>query len=34
MRDNPGAAMRYFTYSNVYLSIIFTAIAADVLVLS
>jgi len=34
LRDNPGAAMRYFTYSNVYLSIIFTAIAADVLVLS
>ena len=34
LRDHPEAAMKYFTYSNVYLSIIFIAIAADVLVLA
>ncbi len=34
LRDHPEAAMKYFTYSNVYLSLIFIAIAADVLVLS
>jgi len=34
LRDHPEAAMKYFTYSNVYLSIIFIAIAADVLILS
>jgi protoheme IX farnesyltransferase len=34
LRDHPGAAMKYFTYSNVYLSVIFIAIAVDVLVLS
>lgn len=33
LRDHPEAAMKYFTYSNVYLSIIFIAIAVDVLVL-
>jgi len=33
VRDHPEAAMRYFTYSNVYLSVIFVAIAVDVLVL-
>jgi len=34
LRDHPEAAMKYFTYSNVYLSFIFIAIAADVLVLA
>lgn len=34
LRDHPEAAMKYFTYSNIYLSVIFIAIAADVLVLS
>ena len=33
LRDHPEAAMKYFTYSNVYLSVIFIAIAVDVLVL-
>ncbi|MGA9597336.1 MAG: heme o synthase [Acidimicrobiia bacterium] len=33
LRDHPEAAMRYFTYSNVYLSVVFIAIAVDVLVL-
>jgi heme O synthase-like polyprenyltransferase len=33
LRENPEAAMRYFGYSNVYLSVIFVAIAVDVLVL-
>jgi protoheme IX farnesyltransferase len=33
LRDHPEAAMKYFGYSNVYLSIIFVAIAVDVLVL-
>jgi heme o synthase len=33
LRDRPEAAMKYFTYSNVYLSVIFLAIAVDVLVL-
>ncbi len=33
LRDHPEAAMRYFGYSNVYLSVIFIAIAIDVLVL-
>jgi len=33
LRDHPEAAMKYFGYSNVYLSIIFIAIAVDVLVL-
>lgn len=33
LRDRPQAAMTYFSYSNVYLSIVFTAIAVDVLVL-
>jgi len=33
LRDHPEAAMKYFTYSNVYLSVIFLAIAVDVLVL-
>ncbi len=34
LRDHPEAAMRYFGYSNVYLSVIFIAIAGDVLVLA
>jgi protoheme IX farnesyltransferase len=34
LRDHPEAAMKYFTYSNVYLSLIFIAIAVDVLVLA
>ncbi len=34
LRDHPQAAMKYFTYSNVYLSVIFIAVAVDVLVLS
>ena len=34
LRDHPEAAMKYFTYSNVYLSVIFIAIAVDVLVLT
>ena len=34
LRDHPEAAMKYFTYSNVYLSVIFIAIAVDVLVLA
>jgi protoheme IX farnesyltransferase len=33
LRDHPEAAMRYFTYSNVYLGLVFTAVAVDVLVL-
>jgi protoheme IX farnesyltransferase len=33
LRDHPEAAMKYFGYSNVYLSVVFTAIAVDVLVL-
>jgi protoheme IX farnesyltransferase len=33
LRDHPEAAMKYFGYSNVYLSVIFIAIAADVLIL-
>lgn len=33
LRDHPEAAMKYFTYSNAYLSVIFVAIAVDVLVL-
>mgnify|MGYP001812489540 CR=1 FL=1 len=33
LRDHPEAAMKYFGYSNVYLSVIFLAIAVDVLVL-
>ncbi len=33
LRDHPKAAMKYFGYSNVYLSVIFLAIAVDVLVL-
>jgi heme O synthase-like polyprenyltransferase len=33
LRDHRDAAMRYFIYSNVYLSVIFIAIAVDVLVL-
>jgi protoheme IX farnesyltransferase len=33
LRDHPEAAMKYFTYSNIYLSVIFVAIAVDVLVL-
>ncbi len=32
LRDHPEAAMKYFGYSNVYLSVIFIAIAVDVLV--
>lgn len=34
LRDHPEAAMRYFGYSNVYLSVIFVAIAVDVMVLA
>lgn len=34
LRDHPEAAMKYFGYSNVYLSVIFLAIAIDVLVLA
>ncbi|MDJ0923606.1 MAG: heme o synthase [Acidimicrobiia bacterium] len=34
LRDHPEAAMKYFGYSNVYLSVIFIAIAFDVLVLA
>jgi protoheme IX farnesyltransferase len=34
LRDHPGAAMKYFGYSNVYLSVIFLSIAIDVLVLA
>jgi protoheme IX farnesyltransferase len=33
LRDHPEAAMKYFGYSNVYLSVVFIAIAIDVLVL-
>lgn len=33
LRDHPEAAMKYFGYSNVYLSVIFVAVAVDVLVL-
>lgn len=33
LRDHPEAAMKYFGYSNVYLSVIFVAVAADVLIL-
>ena len=33
LRNHPEAAMKYFGYSNVYLSVIFIAIAVDVLVL-
>lgn len=31
---SPGAAMRMFTFSNAYLALLFTALAADVIVLS
>lgn len=34
LRGHPEAAMKYFGYSNVYLSVIFIAIAVDVLVLA
>ncbi len=34
LRDHPEAAMKYFAYSNVYLSVVFIAVAADVLVLT
>jgi protoheme IX farnesyltransferase len=34
LRDRPQGAMTYFSYSNVYLAIVFIAIAADVLVLA
>ena len=34
LRNHPEAAMKYFGYSNVYLSVIFIAIAVDVLVLA
>ncbi|MDJ0953473.1 MAG: heme o synthase [Acidimicrobiia bacterium] len=34
LRSHPEAAMKYFTYSNVYLSVIFIAVAVDVLVLA
>ena len=34
LRDHPEAAMKYFGYSNVYLSVIFIAVAVDVLVLA
>jgi len=34
LRDHPEAAMKYFGYSNVYLSVVFIAIAVDVLVLA
>jgi heme O synthase-like polyprenyltransferase len=33
LRDHPEAAMKYFGYSNVYLSVVFVAIVVDVLVL-
>ncbi len=33
LRDRPQAAMKYFGYSNVYLSVVFIAIAVDILVL-
>lgn len=33
LRDHPEAAMKYFGYSNLYLSVIFLGIALDVLVL-
>jgi len=33
LRDHPEAAMKYFGYSNVYLSVVFVAVAADVLIL-
>jgi protoheme IX farnesyltransferase len=33
LRGHPEAAMKYFGYSNVYLSVVFVAIAADVLIL-
>ena len=33
LRDHPEAAMKYFAYSNVYLSVVFIAIAVDVLIL-
>jgi protoheme IX farnesyltransferase len=33
LRGHPEAAMKYFGYSNVYLSVIFVAIAVDILVL-
>ncbi len=33
LRGHPEAAMKYFGYSNVYLSVIFITIAADVLIL-
>jgi protoheme IX farnesyltransferase len=32
LRDHPEAAMRYFGYSNVYLSVVFIVMAVDVLV--
>jgi protoheme IX farnesyltransferase len=34
LRGHPEAAMKYFGYSNVYLSVVFIAIAVDVLVLA
>jgi len=34
LRDHPEAAMKYFGYSNAYLSVVFIAIAVDVLVLA
>ena len=34
LRDHPEAAMKYFGYSNVYLSVIFLTIAIDILVLA
>jgi protoheme IX farnesyltransferase len=34
LRDHPEAAMKYFGYSNVYLSVIFLTIAIDVLALA
>jgi protoheme IX farnesyltransferase len=34
LRDHPEAAMKYFGYSNAYLSVVFIAIAVDVMVLA
>jgi protoheme IX farnesyltransferase len=34
LRDHREAAMKYFGYSNVYLSVVFIAIAVDVLILA
>ena len=33
LRGHPEAAMKYFGYSNLYLSVVFIAIAVDILVL-